>query len=714
VKFIAPSVAAMEAVQVLDFEIEVDDVYGNLTQITRLIYAPEILEVLTSYDPATGKFRGTVTFDDDLPSGVVTTSAGEELVLFDLELEAPYDAPQGGSFTLTTEFVRVSYESGSSTACCLPAAEGGGSVDLDEFKYPCGITDALTFVDVNCPIDQSGQLEIWVRAPSAPGAPEDQFALAEAYIEVELFLEGDYSINVEDTEESSEICPSLCLEEGEDGCVTVSGSKVIYSPCAQGSTVPEDAILFKIVIDKGTGGSLAGLRFNQADWDSDNAGTDCAPPVVRPDPSEFSGEVNIFCGTVGDGVASATVRNCGGLPVDEALTDGAGEFESLAYYCPEEVGLSVEKGDDPLCGISTADIILITKHNLGVDLFTESWQYVAADANNSGNISVLDMIMLRKLILGITLDFPTDSKAWKFMPEGFDLAPTGVNPFAEPDWNNIKKVFDCASYDISSGQPLVSAIKIGDVNGDCMTCATSGAPSSETTVKVTNATTAQDLLNGKIAGALQVPAGASISELMGFQGALRYDTAKLAFDGIRAKDLPYVDTNIIAHSPGVLRLSWHDESAGGESLSAGDRLLELSFSLLSGSFSAGDIWLDTALMKAEVYLGSSTTTTRHLVLEAPGSGLMQAPGTGGSALAWQARVHPNPSSGTFELRVNTATAQAGRIVVVDGTGRALYEREAALPKGQSSFTIEAAERWPKGLYFLQLYADGEPPSTRKS
>jgi hypothetical protein len=669
-------------------------------------------------------------YDTEAVVGAMSPNDPQSISLFDLELEAPYDAPQGGSFTLTTEFVRVSYESGSSTACCLPAAEGGGSVDLDEFKYPCDDMTPGALISISEPIDDGEQLLIEFRMPFIPGNSSDIFDFDGIFVEVELFLEGEYKINKAATEMSSEYsCPGTCAVSGypSSNCIEASAAtnKVIYGFCSPVTGMYADLLLFVIYIDKGECGSLTGLRVNGAEWQPASSGI-CAPSVERASYEETTppmGIVELPCGISGasqGGLVAALASICGEEEESNNIalgsTDSFGKFDT-GQDCLSEgtVKLAIEKNDLPVCGVSTFDIIMVSKHILGVEPFTAPWQYIAADVNETGTITTLDQIGIRKLVLAIDSTF-SSSKPWKFMPQGFDLVPntTGENPFVTAnDWGTVSTVFDCAEYDLSEGQPAVEAIKIGDLNRDCVLCGSTPDVSGGTTVKVANATTAQDLLNGKIAGALEVPVGASISELMGFQGALRYDTAKLSFDGIRAKDLPYVDTSIIAHSPGVLRLSWYDESVGGESLSAGDRLFELSFSLLSGSFSAGDIWLDTSLMKAEAYLGRSTTTTRHLVLEAPGSGLMQAPGTGGSTAAWQARVHPNPSSGTFELRVNTATAQAGRIVVVDGTGRALYEREAALPKGQSSFTIEAAERWPKGLYFLQLYADGEPVYTEK-
>lgn len=153
--------------------------------------------------------------------------------------------------------------------------------------------------------------------------------------------------------------------------------------------------------------------------------------------------------------------------------------------------------------------------------------------------------------------------------------------------------------------------------------------------------------------------------------------------------------------------------AGGQSLSAGEQLLELAFFLLDSSFSPADIWLDQSLMAAEAYLGSdSSIAARHFVLETPGGGMRPAPGSTATP-AGRARVYPNPSDRNFVLQVDSAKDQAGRLVVLNAAGQAIHEQAIDLPQGQASFLIEGSERWPTGIYYLQLYADGLPVFSEK-
>lgn len=66
-------------------------------------------------------------------------------------------------------------------------------------------------------------------------------------------------------------------------------------------------------------------------------------------------------------------------------------------------------------GVSTLDLVLIIRHILGLDVFNNGYKQLAADVNNDGKVTVLDMVIIRKLILGITQAIPVN---WKFRVAG--------------------------------------------------------------------------------------------------------------------------------------------------------------------------------------------------------------------------------------------------------------------------------------------------------
>ncbi|MEO6758494.1 MAG: T9SS type A sorting domain-containing protein [Saprospiraceae bacterium] len=97
--------------------------------------------------------------------------------------------------------------------------------------------------------------------------------------------------------------------------------------------------------------------------------------------------------------------------------------------------LKITPGSDgnPLNGVSTYDMLLLEQYINGTLLFTENWQWVAADADLNGVIDTGDLIACRGLQLGI-LD-PVTYPGMRFYPKNF-VFPVG-NPLALPIPNYV-------------------------------------------------------------------------------------------------------------------------------------------------------------------------------------------------------------------------------------------------------------------------------------
>ncbi|MBL7809182.1 MAG: hypothetical protein JNN28_15280, partial [Saprospiraceae bacterium] len=66
----------------------------------------------------------------------------------------------------------------------------------------------------------------------------------------------------------------------------------------------------------------------------------------------------------------------------------------------------------PLVGVTTYDLVLMSKHILALEPFTSLYQSVAADVNRSKSVTTFDIVETRKLILGIYDTFP-NAPAWR-------------------------------------------------------------------------------------------------------------------------------------------------------------------------------------------------------------------------------------------------------------------------------------------------------------
>ncbi|NRB64531.1 MAG: hypothetical protein HRU40_16140, partial [Saprospiraceae bacterium] len=113
-------------------------------------------------------------------------------------------------------------------------------------------------------------------------------------------------------------------------------------------------------------------------------------------------------------------------------------------------------------GVTTYDLYLIQQHILRRTLFTEPYQYVAADANRSGYISVSDMVQIRKLILHVELDL-SNNTSWRFLPGHlqFDDPELAIRP-------GFTSIFNADNLPADSLIADYWAVKVGDLSGDAI------------------------------------------------------------------------------------------------------------------------------------------------------------------------------------------------------------------------------------------------------
>lgn len=88
------------------------------------------------------------------------------------------------------------------------------------------------------------------------------------------------------------------------------------------------------------------------------------------------------------------------------------------------------KDINPLNGISTLDLALIQRHILGIQPLDSPYKIIAADANQDGQVTAFDILVLKKLLLGVTDELP-NGRSWRFVPRNFDF-PLPANPFFLP------------------------------------------------------------------------------------------------------------------------------------------------------------------------------------------------------------------------------------------------------------------------------------------
>lgn len=149
------------------------------------------------------------------------------------------------------------------------------------------------------------------------------------------------------------------------------------------------------------------------------------------------------------------VENFNGTRNMTTTTNPEGQFRFEEVLEGSQCQLSAEKNTSFLNGVSTLDLIYIQKHLLGIRPFDNPYQFIAADANRSNNVSAKDLLELRKLILGLYQELPQNT-SWRF---GYIDGTTGSYPWGFKETIDIELLkYDFAGADFTG-------VKIGDING---------------------------------------------------------------------------------------------------------------------------------------------------------------------------------------------------------------------------------------------------------
>jgi subtilisin-like proprotein convertase family protein len=301
-------------------------------------------------------------------------------------------------------------------------------------------------------------------------------------------------------------------------------------------------------------------------WVTDAAGNKdfCTTQIEIQDPNDVCGSTimatieGVLNSTKNDPVANVDVvlYNKSNQVMDQDNSSKDGKYAFPRVPMGYDYSIRPEKNDDPMNGVSTRDLILIQRHLLGLEEFSDPMQLIAADVNNSKNVTAKDLVELRKLILGLWTGFDQihpDQRSWRFM-DATHIAANPQSPYVFPEhveYNPLLK------NELSTN---FSAIKIGDVDG-----------SAKANANSTLASRSDDQLTLKFRD-MQVQAGdrvevaitaADFHEIAGIQGVIELDNAMLQFVGVKKGQLEMSEDNLgmLRNRDGLISFSWHGENA---------------------------------------------------------------------------------------------------------------------------------------------------------
>ncbi len=400
-------------------------------------------------------------------------------------------------------------------------------------------------------------------------------------------------------------------------------------------------------------------------------------------------------------------------------------------------------GNDPLNGVSTFDLVRINKHILGVELFENPFQYIAADVNNSATITTLDIIEIKKLILGITAELPGDI-SWRYVPKictessGFWLQ-FDANPFTaeftdpfqgfirkykstasglvvpnQDSWMDFVNLVTTSEFSNSEAAWSFTGVKLGDVNCNAIT---EGDPFRGEDHDFLLDAEAPATIYPTSVKRIQV-VGSAPAEVVAWQFGIRYAADSLTLGGLAPgtdatlfdEDNFYLNPLDTFYSNGTLRAIWF--SPQGEPVIINDKVL-FEFQVTG---TTTPVELDEALRLNNEVLPflfydqyGDTVPNVNLtlrILNMPQG--FQSPVLSGAKpdLNGNTRVqaYPVPFVSDVEFRIELPAEEEITLDVFSGTGSLIYSVQQRLPAGVSELQISDLASYPAGFFWYSLRA----------
>ena len=473
------------------------------------------------------------------------------------------------------------------------------------------------------------------------------------------------------------------------GLVTDCSGPVYYSINRQGMSADstQDSLLLTCV-DEGT--VLVELHA----WDTADNHDFCATYIevqnngdVCTDipEGEIMGQVSTETGMM---LPSVTVR-LSGTANRSVLTDFRGRYRFDELEEGGDYSVIPLFTDQPANGITTFDLILIRRHILGMGGLDSPYKLIAADVNNSGTISVLDMIQLQRMILGYTATFP-DNRSWRFVDASYTF-PDPENPWGQgfPEVRNINNLEAQIS-----GADFV-AVKIGDVNH---TVSIAGATASVRSDRPEVRFEVEDqlLAAGELVDvAFFLPEG---ELLEGYQFTLQYDPEVVDVEEV-VHDLAGPEQFGYFPGEGILTTHWFrtgKESPGQR------RLFTLRLRSEKARYVSEVIQLTSRVTQAEAYRSDGTMLQPVLSFREA------------AVQSDNFRLYPNvpnPFREETTIRVYVPEVTTGTLTIFDAKGKVVRQVEQEYFEGMNEVRITRAGL-PAGVLYYR-FASASWQASRK-
>jgi flagellar hook protein FlgE len=355
-------------------------------------------------------------------------------------------------------------------------------------------------------------------------------------------------------------------------------------------------------------------------------------------------------------------------------TSSTGKYELSNLTAKKDYTVTPSLNKDYLNGVSTFDLVAMQRHILDSRKLDSPYKLIAADINNSKTITVLDMIQLRRLILGINTKFENNS-SWRFIPADY-VFPNPANPWQEsfPEVKNFNNLIGKANIASFVG------IKMGDLNGSVVPN-TVGGQIRNFVDKVTLNLSEMKLEAGetkKVSFSLE-----NMKDIEGIQFTMEFDKSSLELIDV-VNEIAQDEHVAIFGDENLMTVSWNGSVREGA-------LFHLVLRAKKPAYLSEAIQLNDRITKKEAYINGKL----HDVV--PGFKVNQD----GQVYALYQNV-PNPFTDETIIGFQLPVSERGTLEIQDASGRVVKVFESEFRKGYNQQKVKLADLKGPGVYFYKL------------
>ena len=340
-------------------------------------------------------------------------------------------------------------------------------------------------------------------------------------------------------------------------------------------------------------------------------------------------------------------------------------------------------------GVTTLDIALVQSHILQKSILNSPLKIIAADVNGDNKVSTLDIVYMKRLILGIDTSFTNSTtkqnRLWAFVDSGYKFIDAS-SPFP------YKDSISFVGLNTNQINQSFIGLKLGDVDWNWNPAVAKPGINNLNAIELYYSSDDKRQSSDEVRIPIRVK---NFKDLLGLQYTLHFNAAEMKFVGVNNKALNF-ETGTNHASEGKVSFLWVDTKNEVKTLEDGTVVFELVFER-TGKEAIGKEAIENVLSVD----GSVTTVVAYdKDYQSHDVVMKNVPITiTDTKDNWV--VAPNPTKdGVIQVQMNLRESKTVVFRLLDNTGKLLLAKQVEGVKGINHFTLREGNI-ASGTYYLQ-------------